>query len=420
VFPQEHKGLLFFTNLPDRCIIADMTDKKRVAIMFGGKSAEHEVSVITGLQIVKNIDRNEFDVLTVYVSKEGEYYIGEALEQIETYKDLSSIPQKARKVQISAKGEKKGFISVQPASFAFRKKEIIEKVDVIFPCFHGGLGENGGFQALFEIADIPYVGSGIVASATGMDKVIMKDIFTANDIPITKYMWFYRNDWDNKQKDLLKDLEKSLTYPFFVKPANAGSSIGISKAHNQKELIHAIEVAMLFDRKIIVEESFEKAREINVSVIGNSGDELMTSECEEVFSSQEVLTYEEKYGGENTKSSGMASAKRKLPADLTKDAAEEIRSIAKKVFASLDCSGLARIDFLFNEKTNTIKVIEINTIPGSMSFYLWEASGLPFPQMITKLISLAFERYEDGKKSTTTFASNILANFQTSMKAPKR
>lgn len=393
--------------------------KTKVAVAFGGKSPEHEVSVITGLQVLNNIDNEKYDAFPLYVSKDGEYFLGEVLSDIETYKDLSTVPQKAKKIFFSTDPEHKGFTFIKDNRLSLLNKKEYVDVDVVFPCFHGGLGENGGFQALCEMAGIAYVGSGLAGSINGMDKVIMKDIFKTHNIPMVKYIWFYRNYWDKYREKLDKEIEKNLKYPLFVKPANAGSSIGVNKVKNKAELTNAVEVAMQFDRKIIVEESFENAREINISVMGNTGSELITSVCEEVFSSTGVLSYEEKYVGGGNKSQGMASAKRKVPADLDKEVQAKIEETAKKVFSILDCAGLSRIDFMVNDKTKEIIVLEINTIPGSMAFYLWEATKMPFKQVLTRLIELGFEREKDSKKNVSTFVSNILENFRPGLKTPK-
>jgi D-alanine-D-alanine ligase len=293
----------------------------------------------------------------------------------------------------------------------------LQEIDVIFPAFHGGLGENGGFPGIFEAMDLPYVGPGITGGALGMDKIVMKMLFQQADIPVTRWQWFYRSAWEKDPSALVTKIEKELKYPFFVKPATGGSSIGTTKAHNKKELENAIEVAAVFDSRIIVEESFENAREINVSVLGNAGSDLMVSVCEEVFAAGEVLTFEDKYVG-NSKggAKGMAQTKRQIPADIPKDIEKKIQTTAKKVFDTLLGSGVCRIDFLYKEKTQEIKVIEENTIPGSLSFYLWEASGLSFKDMNTKLIALAIERYEDTQKNVTTFSSNILKDFNASGK----
>lgn len=391
-----------------------MNTKKRVAVFFGGVSPEHEVSVITGLQAIENLDSEKFEAIPVYIAKDGKWYSGPELTKIETFRKLNSVPEHASQVTVSFDKEQKGLRFVKKNFFS--KSSEIQPIDVIFPAFHGGLGENGGFSGIYEAMHLPYVGPGITGGALGMDKMVMKQLFMQADIPITKWCGTYRNIWENDREIVIKNIEKELKYPMFVKPATGGSSIGTTKAHNKKELEHAIEVAAVFDKKIVVEESFEDAREINVSVIGNAGSELMVSVCEEVFSSGEVLTYEDKYVGNSKKagnsSNGMAQTKRQIPAHIPKDLEKKIQETAKKVFETLDGSGVCRIDFLYREKTKEIKVIEENTIPGSLSFYLWEATGLSFKNMLTKLIDLAIERYDESQKNTTTFSSNILANYQ--------
>ena len=388
-------------------------DKKRVAVIFGGISPEHEVSVITGLQALENLDKEKFIGIPIYVAKNGDCFTGNNLLKIERYKNLLEIPQKAQRIQPYLDSQKKGFQTVG----GFLKGSVIE-VDVIFPCFHGGTGENGAFQGFFELANIPYVGSEVLASATGFDKVITKQLFEKAGLSITKYYWFYRNNWEKNQAIILKEIKEKLTFPLFVKPANAGSSIGVAKVKNDDELKNAIEVASLFDRKIIAEEAFE-GREINISVMGNSGSDLETSVCEEVFPSKDLLSYDDKYNSENGKAKGMASASRKIPADLNPEIEKKIQLMARLAYQTLDCSGLARIDFMFNEKKNQIIILEVNTIPGSLSFYLWEPKGIKFKELLTHLINLAFERHEDLKKNTTSFPSNILEHFNPQGKASK-
>lgn len=393
-----------------------MSNKRlRVAVLFGGKSPEHEVSVITGLQAFEHFDRERFDVTPVYIAKDGRWYIGPELGKIETYRNLFRISEKAVQETISIDSELKGLQPYQQKRLnPFQKTRPHEPFDVMFPCFHGGLGENGGLAGVFEAMDLPYMGPGITGGVLGMDKLVMKQLFAQNDIPITKYLWLRRQTWQKKSDELVKEIEEQLHYPLFIKPANGGSSIGTAKVHSRKELKNAVEVACLFDQTVIVEESFENSREINISVIGNAGSELLLSVCEEVFSSGEVLSFEDKYMG-NSKtggSKGMAATKRQIPAKIPKEIEKKMRDLAKKVFIVLEASGVARIDFLYREKTGEIVVLEINTIPGSLSFYLWEASGVSFKDMLSKLVELAIERYDEAKKNTTTFQSNILENFQ--------
>ena len=251
-----------------------------------------------------------------------------------------------------------------------------------------------------------------------MDKVIAKQLFQQAGLPITKYYWFYRELWGKNPEKVLKEVKEKLTFPLFVKPANAGSSIGVVRVKNSDELRNAIEVALLFDRKVIVEEAFE-GREINISVMGNSESDLETSICEEVFPSKDLLSYADKYNSENSKDKGMASAKRKIPAELPKVVEEKIQTYAKLAYEMLDCAGLARIDFMFNENKNQIIVLEINTIPGSLAFYLWEPKGIKFKELLTQLVDLALQRHALAQKITTSFPTNILENFKTGLKTSK-
>jgi D-alanine-D-alanine ligase len=388
--------------------------KKRVAVIFGGKSPEHEVSVITGLQVIENIDKDKFEVLPIYVAKDGRWFSGPELLKIETYRNLGLIPDKTTQEAVIPSDTEKSLLPVAKSSLNPFKKTESQSIDVILPTFHGGIGESGSFQGMFDVMNIPYVGPSVLGGALSMDKVVMKQLFLQNKLPITKYLWFNRIVFEKDRSTVLNSIEKELKYPLFVKPSNGGSSIGTTKAYNKKELENAIEVANMFDKRFIIEESFENAQEINISVIGNSGSDLMVSVCEEVFSSGENLTYEDKYvgGGEKAGSSkGMASTKRKIPAKLPKDVEEKIQKLAKQAFNVLESNGVARVDFLVNKKTEDVVILEINNPPGSMAFYLWEASGLNFKEMLTKLVDLAIERYEEEAKNTRTFSSNILQNY---------
>lgn len=389
-------------------------NKKKVAVIFGGKSPEHEVSVITGLQVIEHIDKKAFDFLPIYVAKDGRWFSGQELLKIETYRNLLSIPDKATQEAVIPSDSTNSLLPISKTSLNPFKKTEAQAIDIILPTFHGGMGESGSFQGMFDVMNIPYVGPSVLGAALSMDKVVMKQLFLQNKLPITKYLWFQRSAFAKKKDAILSQIEKELHYPLFVKPVNGGSSIGTTKAHDRKELEHAIEVANVFDKRFIVEESFENAKEVNISVIGNAGSELITSVCEEVFSSGEVLTYEDKYvgGGKKTgPSKGMASLMRKIPADLPKEVEEKIKTLAKQAFSVLESGGVARVDFLVNKKTHDVVILEINNPPGSMAFYLWEATGMSFTKMLTKLLDLAVERYQDEAQNTKTFSSNILENF---------
>lgn len=387
-------------------------DKKIVAVMFGGVSPEHEVSVITGIQVLENLEQTKFTGIPVYVAKDGHWYTSDFAGQIENYRNLKDVVDNSQEVTLTFEQELK-FVSQKSGIF---KKEKLMPIDLAFPCFHGGLGENGGIQGLLEIAGIPYVGSGILGSALGMDKVLMKQIFFQNDLPIAKYLWVYRSEIENDSIQIIQKIEHQLKYPLFVKPASAGSSIGINKAKNYSELANALEVAAHFDQKIIIEEGFEDAKEINISILGNSGGQLIDSVCEEVFAKSGFLNYDDKYQGNSGKSKGMVSTTRQIPAQISNDLTKKIADLAKLAFSSLNCAGLARIDFLVQEKSKELIVLEVNTIPGSLAYYLWEASGLKFKDLISKLIDLADERFVDSQKNIKTFSSNILENFKSGLK----
>ena len=393
-----------------------ISNKKNIAVLFGGKSPEHEVSIITGLQVLNHIDTEKYNPIPIYVAKDGTWYHSEKFSNMEAFKKMDEIPYRTTEVILSANPKSKCLIE---AKNSFLRKTHKIKIDCFFPCFHGSYGENGAFQGLFEICEIPYVGSEILGSVLGIDKVIGKDVFTAQGISTAPYLSFHKSELERDVGGVIASLEKEFNYPMFVKPASGGSSIGVSKAKNKEELMNALELAALFDHKIIVEKEIENAREINVSVIGNMGSELLVSECEEVFHKGDFLTYEDKYKGGSGQSQGMASTKREIPAKLSPEAKKLINYTAKKVFNSLNCFGLARVDFLIKENPLEVFVIEINTIPGSMAFYLWEAGGISFKEMTSKLIELAEKRFGQKNKNIHTFESNILKDYEIGLKTPK-
>ena len=279
------------------------------------------------------------------------------------------------------------------------------KADIYFPVVHGTFGEEGTIQGLFEMADVPYVGSGVTGSAVGMDKIIQKSVFKDNGIPVVKYIWFLKNEWQDNKVKIIEKIEKTLGYPVFVKPANLGSSVAINKAGGLKELENAIEIASNFDRRIIVEEGKGGIIEINCSVIGN--DELTASVCEQPVNDKQMLTYEDKYlrGG---KTKGIVGLSRLIPAPISEELTKKIQETAKKAFWAIDAAGIARVDFMVRPDTEDFWITEINTLPGSLSFYLWEKSGLSFSNLLDKLIELGFERYKEKQELTFSYDSDLI------------
>ncbi|MDP2720749.1 MAG: D-alanine--D-alanine ligase family protein [bacterium] len=364
--------------------------KIRVGIIFGGKSGEHEVSIISAQSVLKAINKTKYEVVPIFINKKGQWQIDFGRKKLER--------KSSNYIYLLPDPTKKELVSKDKIKFNQGK------IDVFFPLVHGTYGEDGSIQGLLELAGLPYVGAGIAASATGMDKDLMKKIFRSEGLPITKHLVLLRKDLRLNQQRFTKMIEAELTYPIFVKPANLGSSVGITKAHTRAELVQGLKVASEYDRKLIVEQGIDKAREIEVAVLGN--DELETSVGGEIVPSKEFYDYEDKYI--------LGKAKLIIPAPIRKNISDKIRKMAKTAFKSIDCSGMARVDFLIYPKTNEVYIVEINTNPGftAISIYpkLWEASGVSYLKLIDRLIILAMERYNDKLQTKTEFPSKLLKN----------
>lgn len=373
--------------------------KKKVGVIFGGRSVEHEVSVITALQVMENIDDAKYHVVPIFINKEGRWFTGESLKDINnfknnTFKNLKEITITPiyRDSKLYIHPEKKGL---------FGKAEI-ESIDIFFPVMHGTYGEDGTIQGLLELLNVPYVGGNVLASSVGMDKILMKDVFKAHGLPMVDHIWFFRRRWLEDRDNIIKEVEDKLNYPVFVKPANLGSSVGITKAKNTEELEHAIEIAIRYDRKILVEQGIDKPREINIAVMGYD-DKVKTSLCEEPLGWEDFLSYEDKYIKGDTKGGGKGgSGKRQIPANISQDKTNKIENIAKDAFMSIDCKGNARIDFLMDSDEN-IYINEINTIPGSIAFYLWEPAGVSFKNLISELIDIAEITHNEKKENMYSY-----------------
>jgi D-alanine-D-alanine ligase len=389
--------------------------KLRVGILFGGRSGEHEVSLLSAASVLNAIDREKYEVVPIGITKEGRWLTAEHAEgllsgklMIEPRQLRAGDPETTSAAAVLMRGEavvvppepvhrEGGLVPFQSDALLRRASDRAINVDIIFPILHGTFGEDGTIQGLLELADIPYVGAGVLGSAAGMDKDIMKSLFIAAGLPIVKHVTILRSDWEKDFKQVEKLVGRKLKYPVFVKPANLGSSVGISKAHDRKELGPAIEEAAKFDRKIVIEEGVggkkDKAREIECSVLGN--DEPAASVPGEIVPCKEFYDYDAKYVDEGSQPI--------IPAKLTKAETRKVQELAVAAFRAVDCSGLARVDFLMDPKTKKIYLNEINTMPGftSISMYpkLWAASGLAYADLIDRLIQLGLERHEDKKKN---------------------
>ena len=378
--------------------------KTRVAMMFGGKSVEHEVSVITGIQAYLSMDTDKYDAVPVYLTKNNEMYIGEDIGKIESYRNIPELLKRSTRVILV---NEDGGIFLQPyPKKLFGAKPV--QIDIAFPCVHGTNVEDGGFQGYLKTVGIPFVGCDVTASAVGMDKFIMKAILRESNVPLLPAKLYTLSDYA-RMEYLLDTVENTFGYPVIVKPVNLGSSVGISVAKDREELTRSVDDAFRYATKILVEHAITNLREINCAVLGDEND-AEASEIEEPMHSKEILSYEDKYVS-NAKGSGqkgMASVARKIPAEVSPEMREKIRTIAVKSFKALGCNGVARIDFMIDEDNGELYFNEINTIPGSLAFYLWEPIGVPYKVLLDRMIVLAQKRAREEQAITFTFDTNIL------------
>ena len=389
--------------------------KIRVGVIFGGESVEHEVSIISAIQAMNKLDQEKYEIIPIYITKDREWYTGEMLRDIEIYQDLSLVKKYGKNVVLYYK---KGSYVLQKKSFP---KRVVKEVDIIFPIVHGTNVEDGVLQGYLQTIGIPFVGSNVYGSVVGQDKTYMKDIWAEADLPMTKYVWFYDVDYKKDSEEVLKKISK-LKFPVIVKPATTGSSVGIMVCDDQESLIEGIDDAIQYDNKVIVEEVVENLKEVNIAVMGNY-EHQRVSEIEEVLSSNKFLTYADKYIGNGkgkikgskapvkSSSKGMASANRKLPADLSDKMRKEVEEIAIKAFKVLGSSGNSRIDFLIDDAKKKVYINEINSIPGSLAFYLWEAKGIDFSSMLDDMIQIGIKDYKKRVSKTHSFETNILKGF---------
>jgi D-alanine-D-alanine ligase len=377
--------------------------KTVVGVIFGGRSVEHDVSIVTGHQIMRAFDPEEYEVVPVYIDRDGKWFTGEPLMNIKNYTNELVSYKGVISVILSPTVQHHGLI-LNPLSGRLSKSEV-KRLDVVFPAIHGSHGEDGTLQGLFELADIPYVGCGVLASAMCNDKIIAKTVLRQHDIPVLDEVWFTRAEWHDNPDGVIKRITDKFTYPVFVKPATLGSSIGVARVSDDMLLRASIDVATNFDRRILVEGAVTGGIEINCSVMGY-GANMQASVLEQPVSWEDFLTYEEKYlrGSE-----GMKSAERVIPAPVSDDLTQRIKQYAIEGFRAVDGRGIARIDFLVKPDNNEIYLNEINTLPGSLSFYLWEPAGVSQRELVHKLVEFAREAYADKRRNTYNYQTNLVA-----------
>ena len=381
--------------------------KTNVAVFFGGRSVEHEISVISALQAINAFDKEKYEIIPVYITKQGRWFTGDNLLDIRNYKDLKTLTDNATEVFMRPEYGDYNLYKAETGRF-MKRNPVVASLHVAIPVLHGTNGEDGIFEGLLETIGIPFAGCNTLASANGMDKITMKMILRECGIPVVDYVWFTDKEWFKRREEILDEVESKLGYPVIVKPANLGSSVGIGKASDRRELAEKITNAEKFSQRIIVEHMIEDLKEINCSVLGDA-DDHQSSVCEEPIKSGDFLSYEDKYMGGTKTNAGMQSSEKRIPADLPENVSETIRKMAGDTFRALSCHGVSRIDVMIDRKDDAIYVNEINTIPGSLSFYLWEASGISFSSLMDKLVELALRRKRETDRKTFSYDQNIFA-----------
>ncbi len=381
--------------------------KTNVAVFFGGRSVEHEISVISALQAINAFDKEKYNIIPISISKQGRLYTGDNLLDIRNYRDMKKVIEDAEEVFMRPEYGDYNLYKVNTGMFS-KRNPVVAELHVVIPVLHGTNGEDGIFEGLLETIGIPFAGCNTLSSANGMDKITMKMILRECGVPVVDYVWFTDRQWLSSKDDIISKVESKLGYPVIVKPANLGSSVGIGKASNREELMEKVDNAEKFSQRIIVEHMIEQLKEINCSVLGDA-DEHESSVCEEPIKTGDFLSYEDKYMGGSKTTAGMQASEKRIPADLPEAVSEKIRCMAGETFRVLSCHGVSRVDVMVDEKDNSIYVNEINTIPGSLSFYLWEASGISFTQLMDRLVQLALKRKRAIDRKTFTYDHNIFS-----------
>ena len=383
----------------------------RVGMIFGGRSVEHEVSVLTAHQALAALPRDAYTPVPIYIAKSGQWFTGEALLDLKNFSDLEKLQTLAEPVIFSADTTQPGLLrrtAERKGLFGGRAptEQVIEPLDVAFPLLHGTHGEDGTLQGLLELADLPYVGCGVEAAAIGMDKLMTKVALRAAGVPVLPHYALSRARWQREPDAVVAEIEAEFSYPVFVKPVTLGSSIGVASAEDRAGLRFAIDVAATYDSRVMIEPAQQEIVEINCAVLGNDA-EARASVCERPVS-EGTLSYDEKYlsGG---KRDGMKGARRIIPADISEELTSAIQASAIQAFQAIGAAGVSRVDFLVRPQEQTFYVNEINTLPGSLAFYLWEAAGVPFPELLKTLIGYAQTRYREKRRTTFSFTSSLLS-----------
>ena len=387
--------------------------KTQLGVIFGSRTCEHEVSIISAVQLMRNVNREKYDVIPVYISQKGEWFTGEALLDIKTYTPFDPYKKGIVPVHLDLTAGSGALLHYVPAKglFGGGKEEVVARLDCVIPVMHGLHGEDGSLQGLLELAGLPYTSTGVTGSAVGMDKITMKRFFRGMGYPILKDCAMTRSQFEKDAEGAMDDVEKALPYPVFVKPACLGSSIGVSRAGNRQELKEALELAFSYDRRVLIEEGLDKPIEVNCSVLGFDG-ERKASVLEMPNSGAAFLDFSEKYLSSSGGSKGMASLKRIVPAPIGEELTGKLQALSLDIFDAMDCKGVVRIDYMLDRHSDNYYITEINTIPGSLAYYLWQESGFKYSRLIDEMVDCAMKAYKEKERNSFAFSSDILSGVQ--------
>ena len=393
--------------------------KKQIGVIFGSRSCEREVSIISAVQLMRHADREKYDIIPVYISEDGNWYTGDKLKEIQTYKPFHPDQKGIIRVFPDLSSGSGALLTVRKDSglFARERTEIAARIDAYIIVMHGLNGEDGTLQGLMELINVPYTSTGVAGSALGMDKIMMKQFFQGAGLPVLPGLSFTRSGFSRERETVLNKVEKELGFPVFVKPANLGSSIGVSRADDTESLADSLELAFEYDRRVLVEKGLDRPIELNCSVMGYD-DVVEASPIEMPLNNDEFLDFKDKYlasGG----SKGMASLHRVLPAPIEEELKNEIQEMSRTIFRMLDCKGVVRIDYMFDKHSEKLYITEINTIPGSLAFYLWENAGIPYSTLIDRMIDFAEKAHADKNQANYAYSSDILKNVSFGAKGAK-
>ncbi len=393
--------------------------KKQVGVIFGSRSCEREVSIISAVQLMRHADQEKYDIIPVYIDESGNWYTGDALKDIGSFKPFNPDKKGITKVFPDLSSGSGALLTHARGTGLFSKDriEIAARIDVYIIVMHGLHGEDGTIQGLLELANVPYTSTGVAGSALGMDKIMMKQFFRGADLPVLPGIGVTRTRYLSEPKSVFEEVEKELGYPVFVKPANLGSSIGVSRADDRESLEDSLELAFEYDRRVLIEAGLDKPIELNCSVLGYD-EEIEASPIEMPINQDEFLDFKDKYlasGG----SKGMASLHRILPAPIEDELRDEIQEMSRKIFRMLDCKGVVRIDYMFDKNAGKLYITEINTIPGSLAFYLWENAGVAYTRLIDRMVGYAEKAHGDKNRANYAYTSDILKGVSFGTKGAK-